>query len=73
MEPESSELPKDFVLYRGGYVHIRHKGSTPLGDVGSNNPALKGPTSSSAHFRPWIGSDTKLSHPDWNRGVVAIT
>ena len=62
MEPEASELPKGLVLGRDGNIHIR---ITPLGDVGSHNPPpLRGPTSSSAHFRPGIGSDTKLSHPD---------
>ncbi|RXH73735.1 hypothetical protein DVH24_016557 [Malus domestica] len=35
-EPEASELSKGLVLYGGGHVHIRHRGSTPLGDVGSN-------------------------------------
>ena len=37
MEPEASELPKGLVLFGGGHVHIRHRGSTPLDDVGSNN------------------------------------
>ncbi|RXI03750.1 hypothetical protein DVH24_038024 [Malus domestica] len=72
MEPEVSELPKDLgpelpkdlVLGRGGNIHIRLIGSTPLGDVGCHNPTpLRGPTYLSAHFRPGIGSDTKLSHP----------
>ena len=38
MEPEASELPKGLVLFGGGHVHIRHRGSTPLDNVGSNNP-----------------------------------
>ncbi|RXH75814.1 hypothetical protein DVH24_039513 [Malus domestica] len=37
-EPEANEHPKGLVLYGGGHVHIRHRGSTPLDDVGSNNP-----------------------------------
>ncbi|RXH92682.1 hypothetical protein DVH24_033578 [Malus domestica] len=56
MEPEANELPKGLVL-------------------GLHDPLLwvmwdliihplKGTTSLSAHFRPWIGYDTKLSHPD---------
>ncbi|RXH93683.1 hypothetical protein DVH24_014259 [Malus domestica] len=53
MEPEANELPKGLVLGRDENIHIRPRGSTPLGDVGCNNP----------HFRPRIGSDTKLSHP----------
>ncbi|KAM2598376.1 hypothetical protein TB2_036917 [Malus domestica] len=61
MELEASELPKGLVLGRDENIHIR---ITPLGDVGSYNPPpLKGPTSSSAHFRPRISSNTKLSHP----------
>ena len=35
MEPEASELPKGLTLFGGGYVHIRHRRSTPLGNVGS--------------------------------------
>ncbi|RXH73689.1 hypothetical protein DVH24_016511 [Malus domestica] len=37
MESESNELPKCVMLYGGGHVHIRHRGSSPLDDVGSNN------------------------------------
>ncbi|KAM1591613.1 hypothetical protein ACFX1Z_035214 [Malus domestica] len=48
MESEASELPKCLVLGRCGMLQ-----STPL----------RGPTSSSTHFRPGIGFDTKLSHP----------
>ncbi|RXH96237.1 hypothetical protein DVH24_008741, partial [Malus domestica] len=36
MEPEPTELPKGLMLNGGRHVHIRHRGSTPLGDVGSN-------------------------------------
>ncbi|RXH85080.1 hypothetical protein DVH24_041848 [Malus domestica] len=42
MESEASELPKDLVLIGGGNVHISHKGSTPLNDVGSHNPSPLG-------------------------------
>lgn len=41
MEPEASEFPKGLVLYGGGHVHIRHRGSFPLDDVGSNNTRHK--------------------------------
>ncbi|CAN6725889.1 unnamed protein product [Malus baccata var. baccata] len=34
MEPEANELPKCLVLDRDGNIHIRHIGSTPMGDVG---------------------------------------
>ena len=53
-KPKARELPKSLVLVGDGYVHIRHRRSTPL----------RGPTSSLVHFRPGIGYDTKLSHPD---------
>ena len=36
MESETSELPKGLVLGRDENIHIRHKGSTSLGDVGSH-------------------------------------
>ena len=36
MEPKVSELPKGLVLVGGGHVHIRHRGFTPLSDMGSN-------------------------------------
>ncbi|RXH77850.1 hypothetical protein DVH24_039821 [Malus domestica] len=36
-EPKASELPKGLVLGRDENIHIRHRGSIPLGDVGSNN------------------------------------
>ncbi|RXI06843.1 hypothetical protein DVH24_025979 [Malus domestica] len=35
---DSCEFPESLVLGRGGHVHIRLRGSTPLGDVGCNNP-----------------------------------
>ncbi|CAN6567741.1 unnamed protein product [Malus baccata var. baccata] len=38
MESEASELPKGLVLSRDDNIHIRHRGSTPLGDVGCYNP-----------------------------------
>ncbi|RXH87358.1 hypothetical protein DVH24_034258 [Malus domestica] len=38
MEPEASELPKSLMLSRDGNIHIRHRGSTPLGDMGCYNP-----------------------------------
>ncbi|CAN6560172.1 unnamed protein product [Malus baccata var. baccata] len=90
MEPKASELPKDIVLGKDRNIHIRLRGSTPLGDdcscVNSLNfevpmepeaselpkgltmwdiiiHPLRGPTSLLTHFRSWIGSDTKLSHP----------
>ncbi|KAM2041111.1 hypothetical protein ACFX16_034957 [Malus domestica] len=37
MEPEASELPKGLVLGRDENIHIRLKGSTPLGDMGCYN------------------------------------
>ncbi|RXH98945.1 hypothetical protein DVH24_011270 [Malus domestica] len=37
MELEANDIPRGLMLYVGGHVHIRHRGSTPLGDVGSNN------------------------------------
>ncbi|RXH83280.1 hypothetical protein DVH24_005533 [Malus domestica] len=37
-ESEGSELPKIFVLGRDENIHIRLRGSTPLGDVGCHNP-----------------------------------
>ncbi|KAM0976362.1 hypothetical protein PS2_018958 [Malus domestica] len=55
-EPEANELPKGLVIGRDGNIHLR---ITPMGDVGCYNPpSLGGPTSSSAHFRPGIGSNT---------------
>ncbi|KAB2616657.1 hypothetical protein D8674_023245 [Pyrus ussuriensis x Pyrus communis] len=36
MESEANKLPKGPVLGRDENIHIRHKGSTPLDDVGSN-------------------------------------
>ena len=64
MESEASELPKGLVLGRDENIHIRLTGSSSMGDVRSYNPPpLRGPTSSLAHFLPWIVSDTKLSHP----------
>ncbi|KAM1293905.1 hypothetical protein ACFX2H_013900 [Malus domestica] len=38
MKPEASKLPKSLVLGRDGNIHIRLRGSTPLGDVGCYNP-----------------------------------
>ena len=62
MEPEASELPKGLVLGRDGNIHLR---ITPPGRCGmSQSTPLKGPTSSSAHMRPGLGSDTKLTYPD---------
>ena len=43
MNSEASELPKGLVLYGGGHVHIRHRGSSPLDDVGYNNCKKKSP------------------------------
>ncbi|RXH74548.1 hypothetical protein DVH24_029269 [Malus domestica] len=45
MKPEANELPKGLVLGRDKNIHIRHRGSTPLGDVRCYNPSpLRGPT-----------------------------
>ncbi|RXH90657.1 hypothetical protein DVH24_035421 [Malus domestica] len=44
MEHEANELPKGLMLGRDGNIHIRLRGSTPLGDVGCYNPPpLRGP------------------------------
>ena len=69
-EAEASELPKSLVLGKDGNIHIRLTGCTPLGNVGLTIHPLRGPTSSSAHFRPGIGSDTKLSHPGLDSAVA---
>ncbi|CAN6723636.1 unnamed protein product [Malus baccata var. baccata] len=52
MELKANELPKGLRIHshgRYGMLQSTH---------------LTGLTSSSAHFQPGIGSDTKLSHPD---------
>ncbi|CAN6712546.1 unnamed protein product [Malus baccata var. baccata] len=38
MEPEANELPKGLVLGRDRNIHIRHRVSTSLDDVGCYNP-----------------------------------
>ena len=50
MESETSEFPKDLVLYGGGHVHIRHINPLPVGRCGMlQSIPLRGPTSSSTH------------------------
>ena len=40
MESEASEFPKGFVPKEVG-MYVRHRGSTPLGDVGPNRKPNK--------------------------------
>ena len=66
MESEASKLPKGLVLIGGGHVHIRHRGSTPLGDVGSHRRGprdLKGDTRAREERGvgpTWFTQDTKF-------------
>ena len=68
MESEANELPKGLVLGKDGNIHIRLTGSIPPRRCGIlQSTPLRGPTSSSAHFQPGIGSNTKLTHLDPER------
>ncbi|CAN6707170.1 unnamed protein product [Malus baccata var. baccata] len=67
-------LPKGLVLGKDGNIHIRLRGSTPLGDVGCYNPPILGARPSSCKVNPRMGDplgSSRVSSQKQNReGVV---
>ncbi|RXH69141.1 hypothetical protein DVH24_031474 [Malus domestica] len=74
MEPKTSELLKGLMLGRDENIHIRLRGSTPLGDVGCYNPPTLGARPSSCESNPRMGDplgSSRVSSQKQNReGVV---